>query len=384
MPAVKRVMVWDVPTRVFHWSLLASFAAAWLTSTDNRFLYHHTFAGYTFTGLLIFRLLWGMVGSRYARFRTFAYDWPSVRSYLSGLLTGKAARYLGHNPVGGWVILLIIALGFLVSIAGILVLGGEEGHGPFAGYIPYDIGEYAKAVHEASAWTMLAIVGVHITGVVAESFLHRENLILAMLTGYKEGGGDNNPEVSGAGIIGVVLFSAMIAAGLLYFRGYLVDTADRPFVPFAGPKLPDNAVWRQECGECHLAFHPTLLPARSWQRLMDTQSDHFGDDLALDAQTAAEISSFLVSNAAESRLTKPARKILASTPADQTPLRITQTTYWKRKHSGVKQEYWTRKNVGSKVNCKACHLDAEAGTFEDSGMRLPGSDQLMNINLGEK
>ena len=86
-----RIYVWDLPTRTFHWLLVASFTVAWLTFDDNRYLYVHTFSGYIFFGLLIFRLLWGMVGSRYARFRAFAYDWPSVWDYLKALASGKAA-----------------------------------------------------------------------------------------------------------------------------------------------------------------------------------------------------------------------------------------------------------------------------------------------------
>src|SRR3569832_2373175 len=125
-----RLLIWVLPTRVFHWLLVAAFTAAWVTFDDNRYLDVHVYAGYLFFGLLVFRLVWGMIGSRHARFRSFAYEWPSVWAYLRGLLSGQAARPEGHNPAGAWAIFLMLALGLLVSLTGVMVLGGEEGHGP--------------------------------------------------------------------------------------------------------------------------------------------------------------------------------------------------------------------------------------------------------------
>lgn len=368
---MSRILIWDVPTRVFHWSLALAFAAAWLSSLDNRFLYVHTYAGYAFLGLLLFRLWWGMVGSRYARFRAFAYDWPSVRAYLGALASGRAARYLGHNPAGSWGILLLLLLGLAVSTAGLLVLGGEERHGPLAGRVPFQVGDYAHVVHAIGAWLMLAVVLLHIGGVVIESVLHRENLVRTMITGYKQDAGDPGAGARAAGLTGALLFIALITAGVFYLKGYLTETAGHPYVPFTGPALPDNAAWRRECGDCHLAFHPSLLPARSWQHMMATLSDHFGEDVTLDAETASEIGTFLTTNAAETLPSEPAHRILASIPAGQSPLRVTETGYWKHKHAGIADKYWSAPTVGRRSNCKGCHLDADAGTFEDAGMRLP-------------
>src|SRR3569832_386059 len=109
--AGQRLLIWDLPTRVFHWLLVAAFTAAWVTFDDIRYLDVHVYAGYLFFGLLVFRLVWGMIGSRHARFRSFAYEWPSVWAYLRGLLSGQAARHVGHNPAGAWAIFLLLALG---------------------------------------------------------------------------------------------------------------------------------------------------------------------------------------------------------------------------------------------------------------------------------
>lgn len=366
-----RTYVWDVPTRVFHWCLVASFAAAWLTFDDNRFLYVHVYAGSTFFGLLIFRLLWGIAGTRYARFRAFAYDWPSVWAYLKGLATGQAARYLGHNPAGSWAIFLMLVLGVAVSLSGLVTLGGEERHGLLRGLFSFAAGAAAREVHEIAAWSMLGVAVIHVAGVIVESLFHHENLIGAMITGYKAGAGEGANQAYR--LVGTLLALGIAGFGLYWFKGYLHETPDRPYVPFVGPQLPDNATWRQECGDCHMPYHPTLLPARSWRKLMADQADHFGDDLALDPETTQEITTFLVNNAAESELSEPAWRVNTTTPPTLTPLRTSDTPYWKNKHAQIPERVWKMEKVKEKGNCQACHLDALQGTFEDSGMRLPKS-----------
>ncbi len=365
----KNVVIWDLPTRIFHWSFVASFVLAWLTFDDNRYLFVHVYAGYVFLSLLVFRLIWGLIGSRYARFRAFSYDWPSVLSYLKGLLNGEAAKYIGHNPAGSWAIFLMLILGIVVSVAGILVLGGEEGHGVFAPFISYAVGEGAKEVHEVVAWFMLMVTVVHVGGVIVESFYHRDNLILSMITGQKEVTGKQS--VTRHNLLGIIIVITLIISALFYFKGYLKQTAEQPYVPFVGSVLPDNETWRSECGDCHLAYYPVLLPARSWTELLRSQTDHFEEDLGLDDKTLTEIQNFLIANASESELNEPARKINASTPSDATPTRVIDTVYWKKKHEKIKNVYWKHELVGNKGNCEACHLDAVQGSFEDSAMRLP-------------
>lgn len=365
-----RVLVWDLPTRVFHWCLLISFSAAWLTAENDRFLYHHVFAGYSFFGLLIFRLLWGMIGTYYARFRSFSYDWPSVTAYLKGLITGQASRHLGHNPAGSWAIFAMLAMGLLISITGLLVLGGEEGHGPLKSIVSFEVGNVSKELHESLASLMLLVVALHLIGVIVESFIHKENLIWAMLSGNKPAG-LANISVRTYPLIAVLMLALLSGAALVYFYGYITQTEEQPFLAFKHDSLPTNTTWSSECGDCHLAFHPTLLPARSWRRILDEQTDHFGDDLFLETEVLEEIRDFLIQNAAESGLTEAGHKINASVPKNTTPIRISETVYWKKKHEDIAERYWQSKKVGSKANCNACHLDASEGWFEDSNMKLP-------------
>ncbi len=365
-----KILVWDVPTRLFHWLLALAFIVAMLTGDPDRWRDVHVFAGYVVLGLLAFRILWGFRGSRYARFNSFCFTPVAAISYLRDLARGRARRYVGHNPPGSWAIYALVVLGLLVSFSGLLALGLEESQGMFRNLADTQAGEVFKKLHEALSWIMLALVVFHVTGVVVESRAHHENLVLAMITGRK-------PGAAGEGItsshrwVGAVLALSVAAGALWFFQGRLIGTAAGPYLPFVGKALPDNKTWRSECGSCHLAYHPTLLPARSWKTLMDRQQDHFGEALGLDATATAGILKFLQDNSAETGMTEPAFKINRSIPEDSTPLRITETGYWIEKHRDVTNGAWRNPKVGSKANCGACHLDAEQGTFEDAAMRLP-------------
>jgi cytochrome b len=169
-----RILVWDLPTRWFHWLLALSFAGAWLTGDSERYRDIHVMLGYTLLGLIAFRLVWGFVGTRYARFADFAYSPGSVVHYVKSLVARKPEHYLGHNPAGAVAIFLLLALGIASGVSGWLTYN-EIG------------GEWLEEAHELFANVMLAVVGVHIVGVIVSSWLHRENLARAMVTGYKQG-----------------------------------------------------------------------------------------------------------------------------------------------------------------------------------------------------
>lgn len=169
-----RILVWDAPTRVFHWLLAASFAGAYLTSESERFRDIHVLLGYTLLGLIGFRLLWGFVGTRHARFRAFAFGPRQVIGYVRSLLSPAPKHYVGHNPAGSWAIYLILGLGILCGITG------------YASYAEIG-GDWMEELHESIAGGMLAVVVIHVSGVIVSSLLHRENLVRSMINGYKTG-----------------------------------------------------------------------------------------------------------------------------------------------------------------------------------------------------
>jgi len=370
-----QVCIWDLPTRLFHWLLVIAFILAWLSQGDDRYLDIHVFSGYLFLGLLLFRFLWGFLGSHYARFCHFTFGWRAVWHYLKTLLTPQCQHFLGHNPAGSWAVFLILGLSLIVSLTGLLTLGGEEQHGLFAGMIDFALGNAFHWWHNVIAWLMLGFIGIHILGVFIESWLHRENLVKAMITGSKttptQSISSQSINVPQNGLIAIALILAVIAGTLGYFQGYFQQEQDQPYLPFVGPDLPDNALWREACGECHLAYHPTLLPARSWQRMLMEQNAHFEEDLDLEEETLTALRTFAVENAAESMLTEAAWNINNSTPSAQSPQRITKTLYWIEQHQSINDKIWQHPDVNFQGNCGACHLDAEQGTFEDAAMQLP-------------
>lgn len=169
-----KIAVWDLPTRIFHWSLAASFALAFLSAESERWRDVHVMLGYTVLGLIAFRLAWGLIGSRYARFSSFAAGPSRIAAYAKSLLAGRPQHYVGHNPAGALAIFLLLGCGLLVGISG---------------YASFNelAGEWPEDLHEGAANAMLAVVAIHVLGVIVSSVMHRENLVGAMITGNKHG-----------------------------------------------------------------------------------------------------------------------------------------------------------------------------------------------------
>lgn len=132
-----------------------------------------------------------------------------------------------------------------------------------------------------------------------------------------------------------------------------------------------NAQWQQECSACHTLYHPGLLPERSWRKLMAGLDKHFGENASLDPAARKAIGEFLAANAGDRSDARRARKIERSIGAAETPLRISETPYMLAKHDEIRSAVWTRKSVGSRANCGACHPDAERGDFEEHAVRIP-------------
>lgn len=126
-----------------------------------------------------------------------------------------------------------------------------------------------------------------------------------------------------------------------------------------------DPVTREECGSCHLAFAPSMLPARSWKTMMGDLKNHFGDDATVNPETAAKIESYLVANAADNGGQRYGEKLLRGVSAKDVPQRITELPKWQREHRKVPDWEWKHKDVRTRANCIACHADAERGFYED-------------------
>ncbi|MGZ8935364.1 MAG: cytochrome b/b6 domain-containing protein [Methylobacter sp.] len=176
------IKIWDLPLRLFHWLLVAGFFIAYLTEDD--FLTLHVWAGYLVFSLLVFRLIWGFTGNEYARFSNFICNPVRSAGYIKDVVSLKAKRYLGHNPAGAAMIILLLLSLLLTSVTGFAVYGADQGAGPLAG-IGSDNEKFWEEIHEFFANFTLLLVFVHILGVAIESYIHKENLVKAMWNGYK-------------------------------------------------------------------------------------------------------------------------------------------------------------------------------------------------------
>ncbi|WP_413213181.1 cytochrome b/b6 domain-containing protein [Paraburkholderia kururiensis] len=169
-----RILVWDAPVRVFHWLMVVSFALAWLTAESERWRLVHVTLGYTMVGLVAFRLIWGLAGTRYARFAAFVRAPGAVVRYLASLVKRHPEPHVGHNPAGAVAIVVMLLLTLAIGATG------------WAAY--NDVGgEAFEELHEGAANAMLALVAIHVAAVLVSSVLHRENLVRSMVTGYKSG-----------------------------------------------------------------------------------------------------------------------------------------------------------------------------------------------------
>ncbi len=171
---MQKVLVWDWPVRLGHWLMAGAFALAWLTSESEPFRLAHAVAGATVVGVASFRIPWGIFGTRYARFADFVHGPRTVKEHLIEISHLNPEHHIGHNPAGGWAILLLLALGILTGMSGWAADKELGGH-------------WLEEGHEILAATMLCVVMIHVCGVLFTSLLHGENLISSMLNGHKLG-----------------------------------------------------------------------------------------------------------------------------------------------------------------------------------------------------
>ncbi len=207
-----QIAVWDPLVRVFHWSLVTAFAVAYVVGDEA--LAVHVWAGYAVTGLIAFRIVWGFIGPRHARFSDFVFGPSAVFGYLRDLVAFRAKRYLGHSPAGGAMVLALL-LGLTALVAtGLVTYAVRNNAGPLAGLVTATAtvapagttvaapppearqpgerrartprpGRAWRQAHELIANVMLVLIGLHLAGVLLSSLAHHENLVRAMITGRK-------------------------------------------------------------------------------------------------------------------------------------------------------------------------------------------------------
>jgi cytochrome b len=183
---LRRVRVWDLPTRVFHWVLVALVVFSFVTAKiGGNALTYHMWSGYTILTLILFRIVWGFVGGRESRFTAFVRGPATVFHYATSLLGKGSERYLGHNPLGGWSVVAMLAALALQASTGLFVNDEIATEGPLAQYVSLATSLFLTRIHRLNQWVLVALVSLHVLAVLFYLFAKRDNLIGPMIHGHK-------------------------------------------------------------------------------------------------------------------------------------------------------------------------------------------------------
>lgn len=201
-PTETRILVWDWPVRIGHWLMVGGFIIAWITGESENWRLVHAVSGSLVLAIALYRLVWGFIGSPTARFAAFVRGPQAVRRYLASLIKRQPEHHSGHNPAGGWAIVLLLGFALLAGATGWLTYN--------------DLGGDALAeVHEALTGLMFTLVLIHLAGVLISSLLHKENLVRAMLSGYKRG--LPKEALSSARPLAAVVLLVWLCIGVVWF-----------------------------------------------------------------------------------------------------------------------------------------------------------------------
>lgn len=179
------VVIWDLPLRLFHWALPLLLLVSW-GSAEQGVMEVHEWSGYTLLALLLFRLLWGLFGSSTARFSSFVRGPAAVRAYLQASRSGSVQPQLGHNPLGGWMVLILLGMLGLQVTSGLFASDDEGFGGPLTGLVSYSMREGVNSLHEAGFNVLIGLVIVHVLAVLFYMYVRRDNILRPMLSGCRD------------------------------------------------------------------------------------------------------------------------------------------------------------------------------------------------------
>ncbi len=183
-PAQDQVRVWDVPVRVFHWSIVVLVTLSW-AAVENGYLRVHLWSGLALLALLLFRIAWGFIGSTTARFSDFARGPKQAVAYLRAMPRGVHQPYAGHNPAGGWMVMLLLAILLLQVTTGLFSNDGVRFNGPLAAQISSRLSDRLTSLHGTLFNFILLLVWMHVVAVLYYRWVRGESLIAAMINGRK-------------------------------------------------------------------------------------------------------------------------------------------------------------------------------------------------------
>ncbi len=367
-----RIYVWPLCIRVFHWLYVFSFIAAFVLLWFENLLKYHVAFGAFFLFLTLFRILWGIIGPLYSNFKCFDLKGDHLINYILHLF-GQKDKTPGHNPGASWGAIIMFILAIFTSISGVIFLGVQEGKGflSFLNPLLYPYMESIGEFHAFSAYLLLGVIVLHILGVVFEHFYHHSGVIWSMFTGYKYVSEGESVKLN---FIQTIFAGVFLLFSFFIFY-YVVYTDDNILVKSRFSVIDyekQYPILATECGDCHIVFPAYLLPAKSWEIIMDTPEDHFGDELDLEEEDAKVIRNYLVKHSGENSTREAAVKLLKSIKNKKDVISIVSAPYWKKTHENIPSKVFKLKEVDSKYSCDSCHPDILYGNINDDCITIPG------------
>lgn len=218
----QQVEVWDLPVRVFHWVLVLLLVSQVVTATiGGNAMEYHVMGGYAVLTLVLFRIVWGLAGSRHARFADFVRGPRAVMTYARSLVRDRNERHLGHNPLGGWSVVLMLISLLVQTSTGLFADDEIMTTGPLAKHVSGDTVSLMTAIHDVNAAVLVTLVCIHVAAVLYYLVGKRENLIVPMITGRKTWQGNPPPDSANRpGLVRAIVIlaaSGLAVAGLVNF-----------------------------------------------------------------------------------------------------------------------------------------------------------------------
>lgn len=364
-----KIYVWSLFTRLFHILLVVAVGVVFVIAEFENLLSYHAIVGYTIGLLFVFRIIWGFMDVRYSKFKDFNFNLKDLTLYMFGIFWNKK-EYIGHNPASSWTIVAIIVFGLASVISGVIVYGTQEGMGvlSFLNNSLFRDMDLFEDIHEFFANAFMAVIFIHIAGVVIDKILHKSDAVDSMIGGYKNGDEESLELTFLQKLFGILWIGSSI-----FLFIYLLSTPSNILIADNNKAIDykvEHKLFYNECISCHTLYPPHLLPKKSWITMMDDLENHFGDDASLEDEDVISIKEYLLKNSAESSTKESSFKILKSMKADDT-IAITKTQYWKNRHKEMDKSVFKNKKIGNISNCKACHKNIEQGLLNDKDIKIP-------------
>ena len=318
--------------------------------------------------MILYRIIWGFIGPKYARFSTFKLNLSQLKFYFIEKIQDRwRAIPAGHNPASSWFTIWAMIMGSIIVTSGMLLYGVQEAKGilSFLNTRYYNQMDILMIIHQIASYIFLFWVFLHISGVMIEQFYHKTNMVFAMITGFKRAKGDDT-EVSKK--LNFFAYSIiLIAIGTYTF----ITSSNYNFLTSQKFTSIDykskNPIFVEQCGDCHKIYPPFLLPKASWGKVMRDLDNHFGEEITeanITKSQQSTIKAFLYANSAETSTRESAVKIMKSLEKRR-PKAITKTPYWRETHKDIPRSAFKTKKIKDKSNCTACHKNFDDGILDD-------------------